>query len=156
MSKVIAIFFLKSCRKSENITRKLVKNRITMKIHRSNFLKIKYHLQHFYSSNWCWSRSYFNIGGNQAVENKTGISPQHKTIRHKKSLDQIGAFSMHVDRHNNRIFDTRIFSPLLGRLSKNGVLRGYGFCVGNRISDGLARQGLSVTDSKESSGTESA
>jgi hypothetical protein len=29
------------------------------------------------------------------------------------------------------------------------------FCVGTRISDGLERQGLSVSESKESSGTES-
>ena len=59
---------------------------------------------------------------------------------------------MHVDRRNNRIFDTRIFSPLLQRLSKYGALRGCHFCVDNQISDGLARQGLSVTGSKESSG----
>ena len=59
---------------------------------------------------------------------------------------------MHVDRRNNRIFDTRIFSPLLGRLSKNGALRGWCFFVGNKISDEFARRGLSVTGSKESSG----
>ena len=62
---------------------------------------------------------------------------------------------MHVDRRNNCIYDTRIFSPLLERLSKHGALRGYVFCVGNQISDGLARQGLSVSGSKESSGTDS-
>ena len=61
---------------------------------------------------------------------------------------------MYVNRRNNRIFDTRIFSPLLERLSKYGVLRGYVFCVDNQISDGLARQGLSVTGSKESFGIE--
>ena len=59
---------------------------------------------------------------------------------------------MHVDRRNNRIFDTRIFSPLLGRLRKHGLLRGYGFCVDNQISNGLERQGLSVLGSEESSG----
>ena len=45
--------------------------------------------------------------------------------------------------------DTRIFSPLLARHSKYGALIGYGFCVGTRISDGLARQGLLVTGSKK-------
>jgi hypothetical protein len=35
------------------------------------------------------------------------------------------------------------------------ALRGYVFCVDNQISDGLARQGLSVPGSKESSGTDS-
>ena len=59
---------------------------------------------------------------------------------------------MHVDRRNNRISDTRIFSPLLGRLSKYGALRGWCFCVDNQISDGLAKRGISVTGSKESSG----
>ena len=59
---------------------------------------------------------------------------------------------MHVDRRNNRISDTRIFSPLLERLSKYRASRGYDFCVGTQISDGLERQGLSVTRSKESSG----
>ena len=49
-------------------------------------------------------------------------------------------------------FDTRIFSPLLQRLSKHGALRVSVFCVGTRIGDGLARQGLSVLGSKESSG----
>ena len=49
--------------------------------------------------------------------------------------------------------DTRIFSPLLERLSKYVALRGYIFCVDNQISDGLERQGLSVTGSEESSGT---
>ena len=48
--------------------------------------------------------------------------------------------------------DTRIFSPLLQRLSKYVALRGYVFCVDNQISDGLERQGLSVPGSKESSG----
>ena len=62
---------------------------------------------------------------------------------------------MHDDRRNSRISDTRIFSPLLERLSKHGALRGYVFCVGTQIIDGLARQGLSVSGSKESSGTES-
>jgi hypothetical protein len=62
---------------------------------------------------------------------------------------------MHVDRRNSCISDTRIFSPLLGRLSKYEALRGWGFCVVTQISDGLARQGLSVPGSKESSGTES-
>jgi hypothetical protein len=59
---------------------------------------------------------------------------------------------MPVDRRNNRIFDTRIFSPLLGRHSKYAALRGYDFCVDTQISDGLARQGQLVTGSKESSG----
>ena len=59
---------------------------------------------------------------------------------------------MHVDRRNNRISDTRIFSPLLARHSKYGALRGYCFCVDNQISNGLERQGLSVLDSEESSG----
>ena len=49
----------------------------------------------------------------------------------------------------------RIFSPLLERHSKYAALRGWGFCVGTRIGDGLARQGVSVTGSKESSGTDS-
>ena len=62
---------------------------------------------------------------------------------------------MHVDWRNNRISDTRIFSPLLERHSKYAALRGWGFCVGTRIGDGLARQGVSVTGSKESSGTDS-
>ena len=86
---------------------------------------------------------------------KTGIIPPTKTFSHKKAPDQIEAFRMHVDRRNNRIYDTRIFSPLLQRPSKHGALRGYGFCEGTQIIDGLARQGLSVTGSKESSGTES-
>ena len=59
---------------------------------------------------------------------------------------------MHVDWRNSETFDTRIFSPLLERLSKYVALRGYHFCVDNQISDGLARRGLSVTGSKESSG----
>ena len=59
---------------------------------------------------------------------------------------------MHVDRRNNRISDTRIFSPLLARPSKNRALRGYCFFVGNKISDGLVRQGLSVLCSKKGSG----
>lgn len=50
MSKVIAIF-IKGCRKSENIARKLVKKHITMKIHRWYFLKTKYRSQDLYSSN---------------------------------------------------------------------------------------------------------
>jgi hypothetical protein len=33
------------------------------------------------------------------------------------------------------------------------ALRGYVFCVDNQISDGLERQGLSVTGSQESSDT---
>ena len=44
--------------------------------------------------------------------------------------------------------DTRIFSPLLQRLSKYVALRGYVFCLDNQISDEFARQGLSVTGSK--------
>ena len=56
---------------------------------------------------------------------------------------------MYVERRNSRISDTRIFSPLLARHSKYGALIGYGFCVGTRISDGLARQGLLVTGSKK-------
>ncbi len=59
---------------------------------------------------------------------------------------------MHVDRRNNRISDTRIFSPLLARPSKQRALRGYCFFVGNKISDEFARRGISVTGSKESSG----
>ena len=59
---------------------------------------------------------------------------------------------MHDDRRNSRISDTRIFSPLLQRLSKHGALRGCGFCVGTQISDGLARQGQLVTGSEERSG----
>ncbi len=62
---------------------------------------------------------------------------------------------MHDDRRNSRISDTRIFSPLLERLSKIEALGVSVFCVGTRISDGLERQGLSVSESKESSGTES-
>ena len=62
---------------------------------------------------------------------------------------------MRVDRCNNRTFDTSIFSSLLGRISKLAALRGYDFCVDNQISDGLARRGLSVPGSKESSGTDS-
>ena len=46
---------------------------------------------------------------------------------------------MHVDRRNNRIFDTRIFSPLLGRISKHWALRGYDFCVVTQIGDGFER-----------------
>ena len=60
---------------------------------------------------------------------------------------------MHVDRRNNRISDTRIFSPLLQRLSKHGALRGCGFCADNQISNGLVRQGLSVPSSEESADT---
>ena len=56
---------------------------------------------------------------------------------------------MHVDRRNNRIFDTRIFSPLLERPSKHRALRGFCFCVSTRISDGLERQGQLVTVSKK-------
>ena len=56
---------------------------------------------------------------------------------------------MHVDRRNNRISDTSIFSPLLGRHSKYAALRGYDFCVDTQISDGLARQGQLVTGSKK-------
>jgi hypothetical protein len=81
------------------------------------------------------------------------IPLRRKNTIHKKGPDQIEVFRMHVDRRNIRIFDTRIFSHLLERLSKHGAFRGYGFCVDNQISDGMARQGLLATGSKESSGT---
>ena len=60
---------------------------------------------------------------------------------------------MHANRLNSRIFDTRIFSPLLERHRKHAALRGYDFCVGTQIKDGLARRGLSVPSSKESAET---
>jgi hypothetical protein len=56
-----------------------------------------------------------------ATGKKTGIIPPTKTFSHKKAPDQIEAFRMHVDRRNNRISDTRIFSPLLARPSKHGA-----------------------------------
>ena len=59
---------------------------------------------------------------------------------------------MYANRCNNCILDTRIFSPLLARPSKQRALRGYCFFVGNKISDEFARRGISVTGSKESSG----
>ena len=67
----------------------------------------------------------------------------------KKAPIRSKPFRMHVDRRNNCIFDTRIFSPLLARPSKHRALIGYCFCVDNQISDGLARQGLSVLFSKD-------
>ena len=42
---------------------------------------------------------------------QTRISPSHKTVRHKKGPDKIGAFRIYDAQGRNRKVDTRIFSP---------------------------------------------
>ena len=55
----------------------------------------------------------------------------------KKVPDQIGAFEIHGAQGRNRTVDTRIFSPLLYRLSYLGILRCCMFCSGAKNQYGL-------------------
>ena len=60
-----------------------------------------------------------------------------KIVRHKKGPYQIGAFKIHGAQGRNRTVDTRIFSPLLYRLSY------LGFCVIN-FADGAQGRNRTV------------